>query len=354
MPGHVRSRSAGTRRGPRSGASGFRSQVSCCAGPPHMNSRMHAFAGRNETGGGLSRGEVPSLEQRRQVQPEEAEPASPEDSRGVRPLASFRLPQPADRPIRRDSPFKWFPIWTDHTPRSSRGQAYPLSGCFHFLWSGRTQVRFLARYTHGERDTGKTHQVSRRSYRAAVIGRTGRGDYGHSLDLALLEQPERMLVAVADEEPRVGAGSGEEWLGVDRAYADYCEMSRRRNRPSSRSAPRRPDGHRDMITSCAEHGVVGILCEKPPAPDPASCDAIVAACERVDVKLAMVFQTRGYAGYTYWARNWSLPARSARCWSSAAGARRTWSAAARTDLSAPTSWTSCAAFWETPRGASRA
>ena len=56
--------------------------------------------------------------------------------------------------------------------------------------------------------------------------------------------------------------------------------------------PRWLDGHKDMILACAEHGVLGIFCEKPLAPDLASCDAIVDACERSHVKLAMAFQTR--------------------------------------------------------------
>ena len=56
--------------------------------------------------------------------------------------------------------------------------------------------------------------------------------------------------------------------------------------------PRWLDGHKDMILACAEHGVLGIFCEKPLAPDLASCDAIVDACDRSHVKLAMAFQTR--------------------------------------------------------------
>ena len=56
--------------------------------------------------------------------------------------------------------------------------------------------------------------------------------------------------------------------------------------------PRWLDGHKDMILACAENGVLGVFCEKPLAPDLASCDAIVEACERSHVKLAMAFQTR--------------------------------------------------------------
>ena len=40
------------RNSPRTsaGASGFMSHVSCCAGPPHMNSKMHALALPKEAG----------------------------------------------------------------------------------------------------------------------------------------------------------------------------------------------------------------------------------------------------------------------------------------------------------------
>ena len=39
-----------------------------------------------------------------------------------------------------------------------------------------------------------------KTYRAAVIGRTGRGNYGHGLDLAFQKIPNVTVVAVADED----------------------------------------------------------------------------------------------------------------------------------------------------------
>jgi predicted dehydrogenase len=128
-------------------------------------------------------------------------------------------------------------------------------------------------------------------YRTAVIGRTGRGDYGHGLDLALMNQPKLQVVAVADDEPG-GRARAAKRLGVERAYADYRAMLKREKPQFVVVAPRWLDGHKDMILACAEHGVLGIFCEKPLAPDLASCDAIVEACERSHVKLAMAFQTR--------------------------------------------------------------
>jgi predicted dehydrogenase len=133
-------------------------------------------------------------------------------------------------------------------------------------------------------------------YRAAVIGRTGRGDYGHSLDLGFLEQPKLTVVAVADEDAN-GRAAAAKRLGVEKAYADYRTMLEQEKPAFVVVGPRWLDGHRDMILACAERGVVGVFCEKPLAPDLAACDAIVAACERSHVKLAMAFQTRYSARY---------------------------------------------------------
>lgn len=128
-------------------------------------------------------------------------------------------------------------------------------------------------------------------YRAAVIGRTGRGNYGHGLDVALLGNPKLRPVAVADEDPD-GRAAAAKRLGVEHAYADYRAMLEKEKPHFVSVAPRWLDGHKDMVLACAENGVLGIFCEKPLAPDLASCDAIVSACDRSHVKLAMAFQTR--------------------------------------------------------------
>ena len=41
-------------------------------------------------------------------------------------------------------------------------------------------------------------------YRVAVIGRTGKGNYGHGLDTVWLNQERAEIVAVADEEDEKG------------------------------------------------------------------------------------------------------------------------------------------------------
>ncbi len=127
-------------------------------------------------------------------------------------------------------------------------------------------------------------------YRAAVIGRTGRGDYGHALDVALLNQPKLIVVAVADEDER-GRAVAAKRLMVEHAYADYREMLDREKPQFVVVGPRWVDCHKDMVVACAERGI-HVFCEKPLAPDLASADAMVDACDRAHVKCAIAFQTR--------------------------------------------------------------
>ena len=128
-------------------------------------------------------------------------------------------------------------------------------------------------------------------YRAAVIGRTGRGDYGHDLDLSVLDQPNLQVVAVADDNA-AGLAKAAQRLGGVKSYDDYRVMLREEKPQFVVIGPRWLDGHKAMILECAENGVRGIFCEKPLAPDLASCDAIIDACDRSHMKIAMAFQTR--------------------------------------------------------------
>lgn len=130
-----------------------------------------------------------------------------------------------------------------------------------------------------------------RVYRAAVIGHTGRGDYGHGLDVALLGRDDIQVVAVADPSAP-GRAAAAKRLGGVTAYDDYRAMLEREKPQIVVVAPRWLDGHEAMILACVEHGARALFCEKPLAPDLRACDAIVDACQKAHVHTAMAFQTR--------------------------------------------------------------
>ena len=124
------------------------------------------------------------------------------------------------------------------------------------------------------------------SYRAGIIGRTGRGDYGHSLDVAFVRVPGVEVVALADDDPvgrrTVGARTGARTL-----YADYREMLDKEQLDLVAVCPRWTDCHEEMVVAAAEAGARGILCEKPFAPTPAAADAMLEACDRAGTRVAV-------------------------------------------------------------------
>jgi predicted dehydrogenase len=132
--------------------------------------------------------------------------------------------------------------------------------------------------------------MSQPAYRAAVIGRTGRGDYGHGLDRVWKEIPRADLVAVADDD-KTGLAAAMRRLGLDRGYLDYREMLDKEKPHVVSIAPRWIDRHAEMVREVASRGV-HIYIEKPLCRTLEEADAIVAACERSHVKLAIAYQTR--------------------------------------------------------------
>jgi predicted dehydrogenase len=129
-----------------------------------------------------------------------------------------------------------------------------------------------------------------KKHRVAVIGRTGRGDYGHGIDVVWRGVEEAEIVAVADEDPE-GRRKAAERLGVKAAYADYREMLRK-ERPSIVSVcPRWVDAHHDMVVAAVEHGA-SVFLEKPLARTLAEADSMVRASEMAHVKIAVAHQTR--------------------------------------------------------------
>jgi len=128
-------------------------------------------------------------------------------------------------------------------------------------------------------------------YRVGVIGRTGRGDYGHDVDTVWLDVPDTGIAAVADEDP-AGLARAQARLGALEAFEDYRVMLEYVKPDLVSIAPRWLDAHCEMLVACAEAGVRGVLIEKPLCRTLAEADAMLAACRRTGMKAAVCHQTR--------------------------------------------------------------
>jgi len=131
----------------------------------------------------------------------------------------------------------------------------------------------------------------RPAYRVAVIGHTGRGNYGHGLDRVWSELPQTRVVAVADADEQ-GLAASVRRLRLSQGYRDYRRMLDEVRPELVAVAPRYLDQHRDMVVAAAQCGARGIYLEKPMCRTLAEADEMVAACEKHGVKLAIAFQTR--------------------------------------------------------------
>ena len=130
-----------------------------------------------------------------------------------------------------------------------------------------------------------------RKRRVAIIGHTGRGNYGHGLDRVwkLIDRTEIVGLADADEGGRKKAA---ERLGIERGFADYRQMLQAVNPEFVSVAPRHADQHRDMILSAIQFGARGIYVEKPFCRTPSEADEILTAAHQNNVKIAVAHRNR--------------------------------------------------------------
>ena len=130
--------------------------------------------------------------------------------------------------------------------------------------------------------------MSEKVYRAAAIGRTGGGNYGHGLHLAYEESDNVELIAVADQD-EAGREKAKAQAGAQRAYADYHEMLAQEELDIVSVCPRWTDCHLEMVLACVEAGC-NVYCEKPIAMSLEDGDRMVAAAESAGLKIAVSHQ----------------------------------------------------------------
>ena len=130
--------------------------------------------------------------------------------------------------------------------------------------------------------------MSKKIYRAAAIGRTGGGNYGHGLHLPYKELDNVEFIAVADAHD-AGREEAKAASGAKRAYADYHEMLEKEELDIVSVCPRWTDLRVEMVLACVEAGC-NIYCEKPVAMNLADGDTMIAAVDNAGLKMAVSHQ----------------------------------------------------------------
>ncbi|HTN03755.1 MAG TPA: Gfo/Idh/MocA family oxidoreductase [Planctomycetaceae bacterium] len=124
-----------------------------------------------------------------------------------------------------------------------------------------------------------------KTYRVGIIGRTGKGDYGHGVDVAFTKLPNVEIVAVADEH-EAGRAAAQKRTNANKSYASYRDMLADEKLDIVAICPRWIDQHRDMLVAAAEAGC-HVYMEKPFCRTLAECDDVLNQLEMRHLKLGI-------------------------------------------------------------------
>jgi predicted dehydrogenase len=127
--------------------------------------------------------------------------------------------------------------------------------------------------------------------RVAVIGHSGRGNYGHGLDIVWQKIPGMEICGVADAS-EAGLNLELKKLGIDAGFRDYRRMLDEVRPEFVSICPRHADQHRDMALAAIESGAKGLYVEKPFCRTPAEADELIAACQKHGAKIAVAHRNR--------------------------------------------------------------
>jgi len=124
--------------------------------------------------------------------------------------------------------------------------------------------------------------------RAAVIGHTGRGNYGHGLDEVFMDHPAVEFVAIADADP-AGLEKAAAKTRAPGRYLDFREMLRREKPELVSIAPRHTDQRYAMAMAALQAGA-HLYCEKPFTTTLAEADELLALAGRSELRIAVAHQ----------------------------------------------------------------
>ncbi|MCZ6675503.1 MAG: Gfo/Idh/MocA family oxidoreductase [Verrucomicrobia bacterium] len=130
-----------------------------------------------------------------------------------------------------------------------------------------------------------------RPRRVAVIGHTGRGNYGHGLDVVWQQIPGVEIVGVADPDEQ-GLKKALTRLKIEHGFSDYRKMLKELRPEFVSVAPRHPDQHLEMALAAIQAGVKGLYIEKPFCRTPAEADRLIEVANKQGAKIAVAHRNR--------------------------------------------------------------
>lgn len=129
-----------------------------------------------------------------------------------------------------------------------------------------------------------------KTYRVGIIGHTGRGNYGHSIDTAVVQVPNVQVVAIADAN-KSGLAAAQQRTKVEQGYLSYREMLEKEELDIVAICPRWIDQHHEMLMAAAEAGC-HVYMEKPFCRTLEEADAVVNALAMRHLKLGIAHVTQ--------------------------------------------------------------
>ena len=125
-------------------------------------------------------------------------------------------------------------------------------------------------------------------YRAAIIGHTGAGDYGHGLDVVFNGRENMDIVAVADPDD-TGRAKAKQRTRAQRDYRDYREMLAKEKPDLVSVAMRWSDAHHAICKAALDTGA-HLYVEKPFTTTLAEADELIALADKNNLKIAVAHQ----------------------------------------------------------------
>ncbi len=127
--------------------------------------------------------------------------------------------------------------------------------------------------------------VGSEKVRVGIIGATGKGDYGHGVDVAFTKLPNVEIAALADAHDS-GREAAQKRTNPKKVYADYREMLQKEKLDVVAICPRWIDQHHEMILAAADAGC-HVYMEKPFCPTLVECDSAIKELEKKNLKLGI-------------------------------------------------------------------